>query len=77
VDNHWQRPVEEELGRSPPLGRGEQDPLPRRPESQDSVEPGRRQELEIRPEGLLVQGGAIVTQRGDSGGKRSTQHLSD
>jgi len=45
VHDHGQRSVQEELGGAPALGRGEQDPLPGRPERQDSVEAGRRQEL--------------------------------
>jgi len=60
VDDHGQRPVQEQLRRAPPLGGGEQDPLAGRPEREHAVEPGGRQEVEVRPERLLVQGRALV-----------------
>ena len=77
MDDHGQRAVEEELGRAPPLGCREQDPLAGRAEREDAVEPGLGQEVEIRPEGFFVQGGSAVAERREGGGERSAQHLSN
>src|SRR5262249_11605542 len=72
-DGHRQRPFEEELRRPPPLRRGEQDPLARRPEREHAVQPGCGQEVEVGPEGLLVQSGALFAEWRDGCRERSAQ----
>ena len=64
-----------ELERAPALLDREEDPLARRPEREDAVEPARGQEADVRTERLLVQ--APVPQRGDGGCQRSAKHGSD
>ena len=55
---------------------GEQDPLAGRAEREDAVEATGREKAEVRPESLLVQGGAVVAEWRDGCRERSTQHAS-
>jgi enoyl-CoA hydratase/carnithine racemase len=66
--------VQEELDRAFPLLRGEQEPFARRPESEDSVQPAARQELEVRVEGVLVEARAAVAKRRQRCGEGSAEH---
>src|SRR4051794_12490427 len=52
-----------ELGGPAPLLGSEQDPLPRRPQCKDPVEPARGQEVRNGPERVLVQARAAVAKR--------------
>ena len=49
------RGLDEELERTPPLGRVEEQPFSRRSEGKDAVEPGPDEEVDVRPEGVLVE----------------------
>jgi methylglutaconyl-CoA hydratase len=73
-----------ELRRPPPLFGGEQDPLPRRPQREDPVEPAPDEEVSDRPERVLVQAHTTVAKRRhrrcqgtvDHGGTLSCAHMS-
>src|SRR5438105_2833732 len=74
VDDHGQRPGQEELGSPAPLAGREQDSLARRPERKEPVEAAAGEELEIRAEGVLVERSAVVAEWRDGSSKRSAEH---
>jgi methylglutaconyl-CoA hydratase len=65
---------EEELGHTLSLRDGEQDPLPGRPEGQDAVETPVGEEVEVRAERILVQGGAVLPERSQRRSERPLDH---
>ncbi len=65
---------EEELGHTLSLLDGEQDPLPGRPEGQDAVETPVGEEVEVRAEGILVQGRSVLPERSQRSGERALDH---
>ena len=62
------------LDRPAPLGYGEQDPLARRPEREDAVEAGAREELAERAERPLVEPLAGIGQGRHGRGERPPDH---
>ena len=65
------RGLDEELGGAPPLVLLEQDPFACRPEREDPVEPGGDEEVDERPERVLVEGRS--RERRDGGGERAAE----
>ena len=66
--------LDEQLGDALPLLDLEEDPLPRRPEREQTVQPAGRQELDQGAESVLVEGRAAVLQRRCGGGERPVSH---
>jgi hypothetical protein len=62
------------LGGQAPLLDGEEDPLPRRPQREDPVEPARGEEVRDGPERVLVQARATVTKRRHRRGQGAVDH---
>jgi methylglutaconyl-CoA hydratase len=69
--------VDEQLGRALPLVDTEQDPLARRAEREQAVEPAGCEELAQRRDRVLVQRSAAVAQRRGSSGQGPAQHDSN
>ena len=63
-----------ELGGPAPLLGGEEDPLPRRPQREDPVEPSRGEEVRNGPERVLVQARAAVAKRRHRRGQGTVDH---
>jgi hypothetical protein len=61
VDDHVERPVEEQLRRAHPLFRREQDPLAGRAEREDPVDAAVLEEVQVRTERVVVQLEPAVT----------------
>ena len=66
-----------ELGRPAPLPYGEQDPLPRRAQREDPVEPATSEEVGDWPERVLVQACAAVAKRRHRSGQGTVDHASN
>ncbi len=71
------RGLDVELGDAPALGEREQDPLAVRPQREQPVEPAGGEEVDDRPDPVLVDCGAAVAERRDRGGESSRQHARD
>jgi methylglutaconyl-CoA hydratase len=65
---------DEELGHTLSLLDREQDPFSRRPQGEDAVETAVGEEVEVRAEGILVQGGAVLPERSQCRGERALDH---
>src|SRR5205807_755874 len=65
---------DEQLSCAHPLLHGEEEPFAGRAQCQHAVEPGRREEVHVGPEGVLVQRLAGIAKRSHGGGDRSLQH---
>ena len=66
------RGLDEELERTPPLGRVEEQPFSRRSEGKEAVDPGRDEEVDVRAESVLVE--TVVRERRDCGGESTSEH---
>jgi methylglutaconyl-CoA hydratase len=65
---------EKELGHTLSFRDREQDPLTGRPEGQDAVQAPVSEEVDVRAEDVLVQGGAVLPEGGQCRGERALDH---
>ena len=66
--------LQEEIGHLATLLDAQEDPFAGRPEREDAVEARLDEEVDERPERVVVDRGAVLAERRDRGGERSTQH---
>ena len=69
--------AEEEVGDPLPLRQREEDPLPRRPHRQDSVQPTGREEADQGLERLLVEARPAVAEWRHSSGQSALDHCAN
>ena len=58
---------------APPLVDAEEDPLAGRPQREQAVEPGVREELDVRRNGFLVE--TVACERRHGGGQGTSEHV--